>query len=283
MAFENKKVCITGHTKGVGKAIKERLEANHYTVVGGSRSNGVNVGKHKSVINWVLQEDPDIFINNVYWPDSQAKITYGLYNKWQDKKKHIIIMSSTSGMAHTNFSEMANNDITRAFYNEFWGPYVSEKNRLQFIGKQLSHRFTRKYPCKVTCMKPGFVDTDAVALFKPVFTPESFMDGEEVAKKVHWLIEQPDDIHIQELTFGTYFEISPTAARQRLKDIENNIDEEVQSAFGIDEEAAKAGGDRQAMKELISKRIKKTQESKVGEKAIEQLKAGDPSMGVLDD
>jgi short-subunit dehydrogenase len=46
MAFENKKVCITGHTKGVGKAIKERLEANHYTVVGGSRSNGVNVGKH---------------------------------------------------------------------------------------------------------------------------------------------------------------------------------------------------------------------------------------------
>ena len=91
MAFENKKVCITGHTKGVGKAIKERLEANHYTVVGGSRSNGVNVGKHKSVINCVLQEDPDIFINNVYWPDSQAKITYGLYNKWQDKKKHIII------------------------------------------------------------------------------------------------------------------------------------------------------------------------------------------------
>tara|TARA_B100000123_G_C25674326_1_gene403416 strand:+ start:76 stop:474 length:399 start_codon:yes stop_codon:yes gene_type:complete len=132
-------------------------------------------------------------------------------------------------------------------------------------------------------MKPGFVDTDAVALFKPVFTPESFMDGEEVAKKVHWLIEQPEDIHIQELTFGTYFEISPTAARQRLKDMENSIEDTVQSAFGIDEEAAKAGGDRQAMKELIAKRIKKTQEAKVGEKAVEQLKAGDPTMGVLDD
>ena len=28
MAFENKKICITGHTKGVGKAIKESLEQN---------------------------------------------------------------------------------------------------------------------------------------------------------------------------------------------------------------------------------------------------------------
>ena len=37
------------------------------------------------------------------------------------------------------------------------------------------------------------------------------------------------------------------------------------------------------MKELITKRIKKTQEAKVGEKAMEQLKAGDPTMGVLDD
>ena len=120
MAFENKKICITGHTKGVGKAIKERLEQNHYTVVGGSRKNGINVGKPKSVINWILKEDPDVFINNVYWPDSQAKICYQLYNKWQSEKKHIINMSSTSGMAHTNFNEMSNSDITRAFYNEFW-------------------------------------------------------------------------------------------------------------------------------------------------------------------
>ena len=57
MAFENKKICITGHTKGVGKAIKERLEQNHYTVVGGSRKNGINVGKPKSVINWILKDN----------------------------------------------------------------------------------------------------------------------------------------------------------------------------------------------------------------------------------
>ena len=259
MAFENKKICITGHTKGVGKAIKDRLEANHYTVVGGSRSNGVNVGKAKSVINWVLSENPDIFINNVYWPDSQAKICYQLYNKWQSEKKHIINMSSTSGMAHTNFSEMANSDITRSFYNEFWGPYVSEKNRLEFISKQLAHKFSRRFPCKVTALMPGFVDTNAVALFKPVFTPESFLTAEEVAQQVHWLIEQPDHIQVQSLAFGTYFEISQAAARQRLKDFDNMVENQQNNAYGLDEEAVEAGKEgRGALKKLINERIYKT-------------------------
>ena len=274
MAFENKKICITGHTKGVGKAIKERLEQNHYTVGGGSRKNGINVGKPKSVINWILKEDPDVFINNVYWPDSQAKICYQLYNKWQSEKKHIINMSSTSGMAHTNFNEMANSDITRAFYNEFWGPYVSEKNRLDFIGKQLSHKFSRKFPCKVTSMMPGFVDTNAVALFKPVFTPESFLTPEEVAQQVHWLIEQPDHIHIHQLAFGTYFEISQAAARQRLKDFENMVEEEQNNAYGLDEKAVEAGKEgREALKKLINKRIMQTTPdvSRKTRDAIEQL------------
>ena len=61
-----------------------------------------------------------------------------------------------------------------------------------------------------------------------------------------------------------------------LKDIENNIEEEVQSAFGIDEEAAQAGGSRQAMKELITKRTLEQKRLKrlaeIKEKRIENQK-----------
>ena len=70
------KIAITGHTKGIGRAIKDLLEKDGHELVGASTSTGVNVMRTKSVINWLTKEDPDIFINNVYAPDSQCHILY---------------------------------------------------------------------------------------------------------------------------------------------------------------------------------------------------------------
>ena len=75
------KIAITGHTKGIGRAIVDLLKDEH-EIVGASTSTGVNVMRTKSVIRWLEKENPDIFINNVYAPDSQCHILYQLYEMY---------------------------------------------------------------------------------------------------------------------------------------------------------------------------------------------------------
>ena len=83
--------------------------------------NGVNVGKHKSVINWVLQEDPDIFINNVYWLanfdsnrtnyDDWVTITYDINELKFNKFDYIFVCNSpnfSNSLSEAAFSALIN-------------------------------------------------------------------------------------------------------------------------------------------------------------------------------
>ena len=192
------KIAITGHTKGIGRAIKDLLEKDGHELVGASTSTGVNVMRTKSVIRWLEKENPDIFINNVYAPDSQCHILYQLYEMWQYEDKHIINLGSTSGESHMNFQEMG--------YNKHWTPYVSDKARLNFASLYLSERFNGgegEYKCKVTNLRPGFVNTSAVALFKAFMQPSDFLEPAEVATYVKWIIDQPKHIQIKEISVNT--------------------------------------------------------------------------------
>ena len=56
------KIALTGHTKGIGLATKELLEADGHEVVGFSRTNGFNVMRPKNIVKNAL--DCDVFINN---------------------------------------------------------------------------------------------------------------------------------------------------------------------------------------------------------------------------
>ena len=73
------KICITGHTRGIGKATAELLAKDGHEIVGASMSTGVNVLRTTKTVNWILKEDPDVFVNNVYAPDSQVHILYKLF------------------------------------------------------------------------------------------------------------------------------------------------------------------------------------------------------------
>ena len=189
------KIAITGHTKGIGRAIKKLLEKDGHEVVGASTSNGINVMRTKSVINWITKEDPDIFINNVYAPDSQCHILYQLYELWQYEEKHIINLGSTSGESHMNFQEMG--------YNKHWTPYVSDKARLDFACQYLSERYNKHHRCKVTNVSAGFVDTQAVAMFKPFIESYCFMQPSDVANIVKWVVDTPKHLQIRKVSFNT--------------------------------------------------------------------------------
>jgi len=189
------KICITGHTKGIGKCTKELLEKNGHEVVGASTSTGINVMRTKSVINWITKEDPDIFINNVYAPDSQCHILYQLYELWQYEEKHIINLGSTSGESYTHFQDMG--------YNRHWTPYVSDKARLDFASQYLSERWNEDHKCKVSNVAAGFVDTQAVSMFKPFMKEYCFMKPEDVAEMILWVVNTPKHLQVRKLSFNS--------------------------------------------------------------------------------
>ena len=69
-----KKVIITGHTSGLGLHIYNYfINKEGYTVIGLSRSNGYDIEKDiEKVIEFVKNEKPDYFFNNVYYRTTQS-------------------------------------------------------------------------------------------------------------------------------------------------------------------------------------------------------------------
>ena len=62
-----KKIAITGHTRGIGKALVERLDKRDYEIKGFSQSTGYNlqrVSTVKKVVNECLEWDADVLVNN---------------------------------------------------------------------------------------------------------------------------------------------------------------------------------------------------------------------------
>lgn len=137
-----KKVAITGHTSGLGKALFERF-AIEYNVEGYSTSNGYNIRRIKPIIDAV--KDCDIFINNAYDRFSQVDLLYALYSIWENYDKVIV-----------NISSLAPDGL-----KEYPQPYASHKAALDNASRQLSAQMKR---CRVINIKPGYIrDFDTLA------------------------------------------------------------------------------------------------------------------------
>ena len=140
-----KKIAITGHTRGIGKALVDRLN-----------------------------------------------------KRWVNSPKLIINMGAISSDSISNFAQMG--------YNKDWTPYVSEKARLDWASLQLSNQF-KPGMCRVTMVKPGFVDTDSTAWLKGISNIEEIMmTADSVAEMIEWVIELEDNTQMRTLSFdvGNY-------------------------------------------------------------------------------
>ena len=77
----NKKIVITGHTSGIGKAIYDKFkEVSCHEIIGMSRSNGYDIDKD---FDRIVEEaeGAEIFINNAYRDKQQLKLFHALKNK----------------------------------------------------------------------------------------------------------------------------------------------------------------------------------------------------------
>ena len=88
------KIGITGHSKGLGKALFESLAIAH-DVVGFSRTNGYDIKSpfdRKKIVK--ESKDLDVFINLVHNYFHQTDMLYEMHKSWTDQNKFIINISS---------------------------------------------------------------------------------------------------------------------------------------------------------------------------------------------
>lgn len=90
-----KKVIITGHTQGIGAALKKVFEENGFTVEGFSRSTGYDISRQE-VREEILSKsyDADIFINNAYDSKGQLLLLQDIVSQWEGTSKLVINMGS---------------------------------------------------------------------------------------------------------------------------------------------------------------------------------------------
>lgn len=90
--MSEKKIVITGHTKGIGKAIHDKFtEVSCREIVGMSRSNGYDLEKDFDKIV-AEAEGAELFINNAYRDQQQLK----LFNALKNKVDMMVVMGSVS-------------------------------------------------------------------------------------------------------------------------------------------------------------------------------------------
>ena len=88
----DKKIVITGHTRGLGKSIYDKFkEVSCREIIGMSRSNGYDIDKD---FDRIVEEaaGAELFINNAYRDRQQLK----LFNALKDKVDMMVVMGSVS-------------------------------------------------------------------------------------------------------------------------------------------------------------------------------------------
>ena len=141
------KVAITGHTKGLGLSLSQKL-SNQYTVLGFSRSNGYDISNNEDVRRIIDETlDCEIFVNNAYHFDQQTNIAK-LWEEAHRDKEHFIINVST--LASDPMFDVA----TKLPHLV---PYAQEKHNLNQATFDICDRFGGK--CKAMSVLLGIVET----------------------------------------------------------------------------------------------------------------------------
>jgi NAD(P)-dependent dehydrogenase (short-subunit alcohol dehydrogenase family) len=133
---------ITGHTRGIGKALVNELNGNYK---GFSRSNGYDIRLKDSRAKIINESaESDVFVNCAYCgDDSQTTLLYELFDKWKNLSKIIVNIGS---------------ETTEGIKRHPW-PYTAHKASLDKASQQLSHL---NMPCRVINIRFGYVGTERV-------------------------------------------------------------------------------------------------------------------------
>ena len=162
-------IYITGTTRGLGKALKERYEIEYpfFDVIGLDRPeyelNKLNIKKF-------VKTDFDIYILNAHYEWSQTELLYDLFEANKNRDCQIVVIGSVSA------------DGDRKEVNK----YAIQKKAVDAAVTQLQLVPSK---CVITQIKLGRMDTDLVKHIKA-----KKMNPLDIARKIYELIEFNNNI-----------------------------------------------------------------------------------------
>jgi NADP-dependent 3-hydroxy acid dehydrogenase YdfG len=171
------KLAITGHTKGIGKALKELIEQHGHEVIGFSSTTGYDISSESDRIRILDRvKDFDVFVNNAYTPQGQTLLLKSMIDLWQGSSNTIININSKATMMPAPPPLMEE--------------YVKDKLEQKSI---IASKFFKGSP-HIINVTLGLVDTDMAKVFDA-----KKMKPEDVAKLIWHLISIRDSVAVQDI------------------------------------------------------------------------------------
>lgn len=178
------RIAITGHSKGIGKALFNKLSEQH-EVDGFSRSNGFDITDPNLIIRAVKKHD--VFVNNAHQDIAQVTILNMLWEKWKyDETKTIVNMVSMSKYPGLSGNETGYSAHKAALFHQAFLLMFADRER----------------KCRMINVNPGYVETDMTA---HVQGKTNMLSPEECAEPIAYAINQPQHIEIGELSLWRPF------------------------------------------------------------------------------
>ena len=151
MSQESKKprIFITGHTRGIGKAIFDLYKSKDYLCYGVSKTNGLDVDKDCELIVQQMANFKYIVLN-AYANDSQLRMLKEIISLYKNDDKHVAVITSTSGTTAGMDSSLKEQE-----YNWYC---KNKKELIEFIGKAQQDLYEK--PIQIYDICPDTVKTD---------------------------------------------------------------------------------------------------------------------------
>lgn len=151
MSQESKKprIFITGHTRGIGKAIFDLYKSKNYLCYGVSKSTGLDIEKDCDTIVQQMANFKYIVLN-AYAKDSQLRMLKEIIALYQNDDKHVAVITSTSGTPA---------GMDSSFKEQEYNWYCKNKKELiEFIEKSQQDLYDK--PIQIYDICPDTVKTD---------------------------------------------------------------------------------------------------------------------------
>tara|TARA_B100000424_G_C22872874_1_gene464835 strand:- start:460 stop:1038 length:579 start_codon:yes stop_codon:yes gene_type:complete len=183
MSLESKKprIFITGHTRGIGKAIFDLYKDKNFYCYGVSKSTGMDVDKDCDLIVQQMANF-DYIVLNAYEKDSQLRMLQMIVERYQNDPKKIAVITSTSGTPAGMDSSLKQQE-----YNWYC---KNKKSLIEYIGKIQQDLYEK--PIQIYDVCPDTVQTD---MSKGLWEEYPKLHAQEVAECVDMCFTKPYNIN----------------------------------------------------------------------------------------
>tara|TARA_Y100000289_G_scaffold58181_1_gene63181 strand:+ start:258 stop:869 length:612 start_codon:yes stop_codon:yes gene_type:complete len=186
------KIAITGHCNGIGKAIFDKLSEKGHELIGfdiEDESGDILNGREEIIEK---SKDCDVFINNAFhMTGAQTDMFNDIYELWKNERKQIINICSAS----KHYPSIFNSGL---HFN-----YIAKKKVLwkTIVSKYKDNlNWNKEIKLRVHTVSPGLVDT---AMTEDIKDPSLKTSVDTIASYVCWVLDQPKDIEIMDLSVRT--------------------------------------------------------------------------------